>query len=96
MYLWRRKLGTSEYASGFLVRWVDEWIARLVNYREARANYAMLNEIPARLRAHVEGLGESVVDRDAIDGQRAHATASKGCERAMALSGARMKSEGRP
>ena len=56
MYLWRRKLGTSEYASGFLVRWVDEWIARLVNYREARANYAMLNEIPARLRAHVEGL----------------------------------------
>jgi hypothetical protein len=56
LYLWRRKLGTSEYASGFLVRWVDEWIARLVNYREARANYAMLIEIPARLRAHVEGL----------------------------------------
>jgi len=56
MYLWRRKLGTSEYASGFLVRWVDEWVARLVNYHEARANYATLNEIPARLRAHVEGL----------------------------------------
>ncbi len=56
MYLWRRKLGTSDYASGFPVRAIDEWIARLINYREARANYAMLNEIPARLRAHVDGL----------------------------------------
>jgi hypothetical protein len=60
LYLWRRKLGTSEYASGFLVRMVDEWIARLVNYREARANYVMLIEIPARLRAHVEGLGAAL------------------------------------
>ena len=60
LYLWRRKLGTSEYASGFLVRLVDEWIARLVNYREARANYVMLIEIPARLRAHVEGLGATL------------------------------------
>lgn len=56
MYLWRRRLGTSSYASIFLIRLVDEWVARFVNYREARANYAMLNEIPARLRAHVEGL----------------------------------------
>ena len=55
LYLWRRKLGTSEYKSGFFVRFVDEWIARLIDYREARANYAMLNEIPARLRAHVKG-----------------------------------------
>ena len=60
MYLWRRKLGTSDYPSGFLVRSIDEWIARLVNYREARANYAMLNEIPARLRAHVDGLSSTL------------------------------------
>lgn len=60
LYLWRRKLGASEYASGFFVRFVDEWIARLINYREARANYAMLNEIPARLRAHVEGLAAAL------------------------------------
>jgi hypothetical protein len=51
-YLWARKFGTSEYASGFFVRFFDEKIARLIGYSGARANYAMLNEIPVRLRAH--------------------------------------------
>jgi hypothetical protein len=53
-YLWERKFGTSEYKSGFFVRFFDEKIARLVGYQGARANYAMLNEIPLRLRAHEE------------------------------------------
>jgi hypothetical protein len=52
MYLWRSKLGTLEYSSGFFVRYFDEKIAALINYREARANYALLNQIPDRLRAH--------------------------------------------
>jgi hypothetical protein len=52
MYLWRRKLGTSAYPAGVFVRYFDEKIAALVNYREARANYSMLNQIPDRLRAH--------------------------------------------
>jgi len=52
MYLWGRKFGTAEYASGFFVRYFDDRIARLINYREARANYAMLNQIPDRLREH--------------------------------------------
>jgi len=56
MYLWRRKFGSSEYPSGFFVRYFDEKIAVLINYREARANYAMLNQIPDRLRAHANRL----------------------------------------
>jgi chromosome segregation ATPase len=56
MYLWRRKLGTPDYSSGFFVRYFDEKIAALINYREARANYAMLNQIPNRLRAHADRL----------------------------------------
>lgn len=53
-YLWSRGFGTSAYRSGFFVRYIDEKIARLVGYQGARANYAMLNEIPLRLRAHEE------------------------------------------
>jgi hypothetical protein len=54
MYLWRRGFGTSQYASGYFVRFFDEKVAALVGYQGARANYAMLNEIPARLREHAE------------------------------------------
>lgn len=42
---------------GFFVRFFDEKIAALIGYREARANYAMLNQIPERLRAHANGVG---------------------------------------
>jgi hypothetical protein len=52
MYLWERKFGTSEYQSGFFARYFDELVARLIGYREARANYFMLNQIPDRLREH--------------------------------------------
>jgi hypothetical protein len=54
MYLWSRGFGTSKYASGYFVRFFDEKVAALVGYHGARANYAMLNEIPARLREHAE------------------------------------------
>ena len=57
MYLWRRKFGTSDYSSGFFVRFFDAKIAALINYREARANYAMLNQIPERLRDHANRVG---------------------------------------
>lgn len=52
MYLWKRRFGTSEYASTGLVRYLDRKVARLVGYDKARANYALLNEIPLRLREH--------------------------------------------
>ncbi|MBR0905544.1 hypothetical protein [Bradyrhizobium liaoningense] len=54
MYLWNRKFGTSEYRSGFFVRFFDRKVANLVSYASARTNYTMLNEIPARLRQHAD------------------------------------------
>lgn len=55
-YLWERRFGLPDYRAGFLVRWLDGLVARLVGYADARANYARLNEIPERLRAHADGL----------------------------------------
>jgi hypothetical protein len=52
MYLWNRKHGESGDRSGSLVRFLDRKAARLIGYRGARANYAMLQEIPQRLRDH--------------------------------------------
>ncbi|MBD9373759.1 hypothetical protein IB238_14115 [Rhizobium sp. ARZ01] len=54
MYLWKRKFGTSDYRSGFFVRFFDRKVANLVNYIDARTNYTMLNEIPTRLRQHAD------------------------------------------
>jgi hypothetical protein len=60
MYLWERRFGLPEYQAGPLVRTLDGWVAGLVGFADARANYSRLNEIPARLREHAEGLkGES-------------------------------------
>lgn len=60
MYLWRRGYGASTYrASGLfggLTRWLDGLVADHIGYHDARANYAVLTEIPVRLRAHVEAL----------------------------------------
>ncbi len=54
MYLWKAKFGLAEYTGGNIARFFDRMIARTVGYPEARANYAMLNEIPQRLREHAE------------------------------------------
>lgn len=52
MYLWRRKFGSSDYRAGYFVRYFDDLIARMIRFQQARANYAMLNQIPDRLREH--------------------------------------------
>ena len=54
MYLWSRGFGSSNYRSGFFVRFFDQKVADLIGFAGTRANYAMLNEIPARLREHAE------------------------------------------
>ena len=54
LYLWKRKFGTADYQSGFFVRFFDRKVANLIGYAQARPNYVMLNEIPARLRDHAE------------------------------------------
>jgi hypothetical protein len=55
MYLWKRKFGTAEDRSGPFSRFFDRKVAALIGYADARANYAMLNEIPVRLRQHADG-----------------------------------------
>jgi hypothetical protein len=52
MYLWNKKYGQGEAGGGGLVRYLDGKVARLIGYLGARADYAMLQEIPLRLREH--------------------------------------------
>jgi len=54
LYLWNKKYAQADDKSGPFVRFFDNKVARLVGYSGARANYAMLNEIPARLREHAK------------------------------------------
>lgn len=54
MYLWGRGFGTSKYKGGSIARYLDGWVARLIDFEKARANCAMLVEIPKRLKAHAE------------------------------------------
>lgn len=54
MYLWERGYGTKTYRANNLVAFLDSHVARLVGYPEARPNFAMLNDIPLRLREHAE------------------------------------------
>lgn len=58
MYLWQRGYGTSRYKAGNIVRLLDGWVAGLIRFHNARPNYAMLTEIPKRLREHVDALKE--------------------------------------
>jgi hypothetical protein len=52
MYLWGRKYLTPDYRHGGVVRMLDGWVGRLINFKENRADYHMLNELPRRLRQH--------------------------------------------
>lgn len=61
IYLWERGYLTPAYKAGNIARLLDAWVARLVRYADARPNYAMLNEIPARLREHADQLAEDVL-----------------------------------
>jgi chromosome segregation ATPase len=60
MYLWNAGYGTTRYRANNLVRYVDGLVAKLVRYDKARPNYAMLNEIPLRLREHAERQEDNV------------------------------------
>jgi hypothetical protein len=54
MYLWNAGYGTRTYRANNLVAWLDGKVAALIGFPEARPNFAMLNEIPLRLREHAE------------------------------------------
>ena len=51
-YLWSVKFGTAAYEAGNIARMLDRIAADFIGYPNARASYAMLIEIPARLREH--------------------------------------------
>lgn len=53
-YLWERGYGTVNYRANNLVAYLDGLVADLIGFAKARPNFAMLNEIPLRLREHAE------------------------------------------
>lgn len=69
MYLWKKNAGGTGDTGGTLVRLFDRIVERSIGYRDARANYAMLNEIPLRLREHATNKGHD------IDAAKAHVVA---------------------
>ena len=52
MYLWNRRYLTPDYRGGWLSRKLDDWVAKIIDFRRNRANYHMLQELPRRLREH--------------------------------------------
>lgn len=54
MYLWEAGYGTASYRANNFIRYLDGLVANLVGFHKARPNFAMLNEIPLRLREHAE------------------------------------------
>jgi chromosome segregation ATPase len=58
IYLWHRRYLSSEYRANRFIRSLDGWVARLINFKESRANYHMLLELPLRLREHATRLRE--------------------------------------
>ncbi len=53
-YLWSIGFGTSQYRGSLIGRIFDRMAARYIGYLDARPNYAMLLEIPVRLREHAK------------------------------------------
>ena len=64
-YLWARGYGTSTYKAGNFSRWLDGLVADLIGYGRARPNFAMLNEIPLRLREHADRQSENAARAEA-------------------------------
>ncbi|NLC70378.1 MAG: hypothetical protein GX751_03340 [Desulfuromonadaceae bacterium] len=52
MYLWKRRFLTPDYVGGRLVRSLDDWVSRLIDFPRNRANYHLLVEIPRHLKEH--------------------------------------------
>jgi chromosome segregation ATPase len=85
MYLWTRKFGTAAYRVNPFSRAMDRLVARVVGYDRARANYALLNEIPERLREHARRILEDLrQERDRLRMMERQALVDAGIEAAEA------------
>jgi hypothetical protein len=51
-YLWDRGYGTARYRAFPLVRMIDDWVARLIEFEPARRSYQLLSDLPGHMRAH--------------------------------------------
>ncbi|HAJ47984.1 MAG TPA: hypothetical protein DCL54_15535 [Alphaproteobacteria bacterium] len=81
IYLWRRGFGTQAYSGGGIVRMLDTWCARLVDYQRFRPDFAMLQEIPVRLRDHARTKEkESEVERSRLEAIERQALVADGVE----------------
>lgn len=92
-YLWRRKFATADYRAGNLARMMDRTVADFIGFADVRPNYAMLLEIPARLRDHaVEKRGAAkAVSAQQADIERNALAAAGSAEKERALTEARYK-----
>ncbi|MEO0695646.1 MAG: hypothetical protein AAFY84_06065 [Pseudomonadota bacterium] len=58
-YLRERHYATAQYKAFPLYAMLDDWVARLIKYRDHKLNYDRLLEIPDRLQEHVDRLEEA-------------------------------------
>ncbi|GGE84641.1 hypothetical protein H1W37_02330 [Stappia taiwanensis] len=77
IYLWQRGFGTPDYRSTGLIRMLDRWVARLVRFDDARPNYAMLCEIPERLKAYAADREAEAVAEEAKLGAMSRSAAAE-------------------
>jgi hypothetical protein len=53
-HLLGRGFGTTQYRGGFFLAWADAWIARKINFVEAKRNYETLQHLPDAARADAD------------------------------------------
>lgn len=67
-YLWKRQYATKDYRAFPLFAMLDDWVARLIRYRDAQLNYRRLLELPERLEDHADRVDTAAVDAaDALE-----------------------------
>lgn len=89
IYLWEAGYGTASYRANNFIRYLDSLVANIVGFHKARPNFAMLNEIPLRLREHAERQIEiakaAEAEVDALEAQAIDAAGGKPIREAMTV-----------
>ncbi len=76
MYLWSNGWSTSAYRGGLFTRFFDAKVAKVCGFADARPNYAMLIDLPLRLKGHATDLAldadkvraaRTVIERKALE-----------------------------
>ncbi len=73
VYLNERQYGLSGYKASALISTLDQWVAGLIRYDEARRNYNMLLSIPGKLLQYKQILQKQLdgIEQEKIDYQQA-------------------------